>query len=357
MKRIRRKLKAMLGKPSKSPVGRDAVGTLALDGLQEPARTLALDAQARFGRGEFVDALRLVERALAASDSARSLNYLHGCCLDRVGRHEEALAAYEKELRIQPDHAATRARAGQLRQALARPERPKLATRDRPYHTSLPREALLIIQQSLHNYMYRGVPMLKDPFDMALYPMLLWQLKPRTIFEIGSKSGGSGLWFGDLLNSFQLETHVYSVDIVRVDSVTHPRVTFLEGDGRRLGACWSESFLRGLPRPWLVIEDADHVYETSSAVLRFFHPWLQAGEYIVVEDGIISDLAQIPDCDSGPHRAIKEFLGTHGNEYEIDGDYCDFFGYNVTWSSNGFLRKKAPLPGAGTRPGTSPVVT
>ena len=36
-------------------------------------------------------------------------------------------------------------------------------------------------------------PMLKNPFDLALYLLLLRRLKPRTVIEIGSKSGGSGL--------------------------------------------------------------------------------------------------------------------------------------------------------------------
>jgi len=88
-----------------------------------------------------------------------------------------------------------------------------------------------------------------------------------------------------------------------------------------------------------VIEDADHAYETSIAVLNFFHPWLRPQEYIIVEDGIISDLSEIPDCNSGPHRALKEFLAQHREEYDIAADYCDFFGYNVTWCTNGFLCK------------------
>jgi cephalosporin hydroxylase len=49
-------------------------------------------------------------------------------------------------------------------------------------------------RRSAHSsrYTYRGVPMLKNPFDLALYLLLLWRLKPRTVIEIGSKSGGSG---------------------------------------------------------------------------------------------------------------------------------------------------------------------
>ena len=168
--------------------------------------------------------------------------------------------------------------------------------------------------------------MLKNPFDFAIYPVLVWNTKPATIFEIGSKSGGSALWFGDMLESFGINGHVYSLDVVRVTGLTHPKVTFLEGDGRALEKSFTAEFLGGLPRPWLVIEDADHAYETSIAALRFFDPWLKPGEYIVVEDGIISDLEQDPAFNSGPHRALKEMFRTRPGAYEIDGDYCDLFG-------------------------------
>ncbi len=285
------------------------------------------------------EALKACQGLITETGQTTGLPYLLGLCLDRVGRHEEALTAYGQELSLDPNHAEARARFDQLSQALARPVPQRLATHQRTWNTSLPRETLLRIQQSLHNYTYRGVPMLKNPFDFALYPLLLWNLKPRTLIEIGSKSGGSALWFGDLLNDFGVDGHVYSLDIVRVDSVSHPRVTFLEANGRALERTLTTEFLERLPRPWLVIEDADHSYETSSAALRFFHPWLRPGEYIVIEDGIISDLTQDPAYGSGPHRALKEFLAAHAGEYEIDGDYCDFFGYNLTWCTNGFLKR------------------
>lgn len=44
---------------------------------------------------------------------------------------------------------------------------------------------------------YRGSILLKTPFDLALYPKLIWELQPRTILELGSYQGGSGLWFSD----------------------------------------------------------------------------------------------------------------------------------------------------------------
>lgn len=297
------------------------------------------EVRALVSQGKPAQALRVAQRARADAPGTPGLAYVHGFSLDHVGRHEEALEAYKAELAASPGHVEARIRCQQLEAALSRTTADRVPSERRSWHTSLPRPTLLGLQKSLHNYQYRGIPLLKNPFDLALYPMLLWQIKPRTVIEIGSKSGGSGLWLGDLLTSFGIEGHVYSVDIVKVETVSHRRVTFLEGDGRALGETLRQDFLQRLPRPWLVIEDADHAYETSSAVLKFFDPWLQPQEYIVVEDGIISDLSEIADCNSGPHRALKEFLAQHRGEYDIDGDYCDFFGYNLTWCTNGFLRK------------------
>lgn len=292
-----------------------------------------------YNKNQPVEALRAVEQAVAFRIFIPELYYLRAVCLVKVGRCEEALAAAREELRLNPSHLQVRAFIDNLAQAIARPEQAVIPTVQRPWNTSLNRETLMSIQNASHNYAYRGVPMIKNPFDFALYPMLLWNVKPRTIIEIGSKAGGSGLWLGDLMNNFGLEGHIYSLDIVRVDTVSHPRVTFMEGNGRDLGATLSSEFVNSLPRPLMIIEDADHAYETSIGVLEFFHPYLQMGEYIVIEDGIISDIAQDPSYNSGPHRALKEFLGRYSGYYEMDSDYCDFFGYNLTWCTNGFLKK------------------
>src|SRR5205807_6238527 len=59
----------------------------------------------------------------------------------------------------------------------------------------------------------------------------------------------------------------------------------------------------------------------------------------IIEDGIVSDLAEDATCSSGPHRALKEFLARNRGEYQIDTASCDFFGHNLTWCTNGFLKK------------------
>ncbi len=306
--------------------------------MNETVQNLIQHATQWLQKGQAVEALKIVEKALSINSQCPELNYLHCLCLIPLGRHQEALTAAKAELAISPHHPQAKIQVQQLSQSLTR-EIPKIPTNERPWNTTLSPTVLQSIQKGSHDYSYRGVSMIKNPFDFALYPLLIWNLKPKTIIEIGSKNGGSALWFGDLINNFNLECHVFSIDIVQVKEVTHERVTFMEGNGRKLETILSSAWLKTLPRPWLVIEDADHTDETSSAVLGFFHPYLQLGDYIVIEDGIISDLTQDRSYNSGPHRALKRFLAQYSREYEIDQNYCDFFGYNLTWCTNGFLKK------------------
>jgi cephalosporin hydroxylase len=207
---------------------------------------------------------------------------------------------------------------------------------------SLSRLSIENIQTGTMNYSYRGVPTHKSPFDLALYQSLLWDQKPRTLIEIGSKYGGSAIWFSDVLRTYGVDYEVHSIDITRPNTCDVPRVTFYRGDGRNLSATLSDDLLARMPRPLLVIEDADHHPETTLAVLRFFDRWLQPGEYIVVEDGIVDDLFdqdRMEQLQGGPRSAIAEFLGERGCDYEIDAQLCDFFGPNVTWNVNGYLRR------------------
>ena len=162
------------------------------------------------------------------------------------------------------------------------------ATRD--MSSGLPAQVLADIQQGTLGYHYKGVPCLKNPFDLCLYMKLIYELQPRTILEIGSAAGGSAIWFADMQQNYGIEGEVVSIDLKRVRGVEHPRVRFLQGDATSLQGTLDQEFLSSLPRPWLVIEDAAHTYDVTMAVLNFFLAQLRVGEYIIVEDGIVNDL-------------------------------------------------------------------
>jgi cephalosporin hydroxylase len=192
------------------------------------------------------------------------------------------------------------------------------------------------------SYSYKGVPTYKSPFDIALYQLLLWEQKPRTLIEIGSKWGGSALWLSDVLRSYNVDYTIHSVDIHPPEKRKFPGVFFHSGDGRTLADTLSSDLLAQMRRPLMVIEDADHRPATTLSVLRFFDPWLRPGEYIVIEDGIVDDFfdkEQMDQLEGGPRPAIADFLEERGADYEIDARLCDFFGPNVTWNVNGYLRR------------------
>ena len=205
--------------------------------------------------------------------------------------------------------------------------------------SDIPYGLLKSIQRGTMSYRYRDVPMLKNPFDLAIYSLLLAEAQPRTLIEIGSYRGGSAMWLADVAATLGVSIHVYTVDIVKVSGVSHPSVTFLEGNAQDLTPVLTDDFLDAAPRPLLVIEDADHYFRTCLSVLNFFDRWLSAGEYIVVEDGILSDMLVADQYDGGPARAIDEFLKMNRGRYVVDRAYCDYFGHNVTWNTDGFLRR------------------
>lgn len=210
---------------------------------------------------------------------------------------------------------------------------------NRSWRSTQPYALLLSIVRGLTGYTYRGIVTMKHPMDFALYTRLIWELKPKTIFEIGSFHGGSAIWMRDLLKTFDIDGRIISVD---VNPPSPPfmssNITFLRGDANSLGATLTSTLLSEAPRPWLVIEDSNHKDETALAVAQFFDPHLRSGEYLILEDAISTQMGQ--DYAQGPKDAITRFLQERGNAYEIDARYCDFYGQNVTGNPNGYLRRK-----------------
>ncbi len=52
-----------------------------------------------------------------------------------------------------------------------------------------------------HLITYRGVKAIKCPFDYVIYQMMIFDLKPDLIIEIGTNErGGTALYFADLLD-------------------------------------------------------------------------------------------------------------------------------------------------------------
>jgi cephalosporin hydroxylase len=64
-----------------------------------------------------------------------------------------------------------------------------------------------------HKYTYRGIKTIKCPFDYALYQMIIFDVKPDLIIEIGTNHGGSSLYLADMLDIIGKGT-IHTIDIM-----------------------------------------------------------------------------------------------------------------------------------------------
>ena len=165
---------------------------------------------------------------------------------------------------------------------------------------------------------WRGIPVFKSVFDFAIYPMMLWEIRPGSIVELGSGGGGSAVWLCDLLKLLELRGRVVSVDI-RKPSIEFEGVDFLKGDCNRIESVLHFEFLDQLSHPWIVIEDA-HV--NTAGVLRYIRRFLQKGDYVIVEDS------------ENKTSVLTELMREFGSEFLVDTKYTDFFGRNATCSKD-----------------------
>lgn len=204
----------------------------------------------------------------------------------------------------------------------------------------MPFDLIMSMQHGIMNYHYKGIPTLKCPMDMALYMDILWEVKPATLIEIGSWSGGSAIWFADVLGNYGLEdTRILSLDIKPVTDISDPRVTYGYIDSAKAQETLDSAFFSQLAHPYLIIEDSSHMYEHTLSVLKAIDPHLHAGDYVIIEDGIIHHQKGRPRYNGGPLRSVEEFLAEHGDSYELDRARCDYYGQNVTWNTDGFIRR------------------
>lgn len=208
----------------------------------------------------------------------------------------------------------------------------------RSFKTPFPPEVLASIQKGVLRYRYKGIPCLKSPVDLEIYLKLLWDLKPRTIIEIGSKHGGSAVFFSDIAQIFGLNAHVYSIDL-EPPSIEDARITFLQGDVNHLDTTFAEHGLSNCPRPWYVNEDSAHTYQGCLAALHVLADEMQPGDMLAMEDGNLVELGLSDRFDGGPSRAIAEFFEARPGVFEIMTDLCDMFGQNATYNPNGYLRR------------------
>ncbi len=168
----------------------------------------------------------------------------------------------------------------------------------------------LLMSQGTHSLIkWKDLDLYKTAYDLVIYWMLISELKPKTIIEYGSGSGGSAIWLADISSAMGLDIDVISYDI-KPPNILHPKVDFVSLD-------LAQDFVI-LERWWgkkLVIEDA-HV--NVKEVFLETDLRLREGDYLIIEDS------------EGKQSEITDFISDAKNTYKVDNFYLDFFGRNTT---------------------------
>ena len=184
-------------------------------------------------------------------------------------------------------------------------------------------EMSVVLSQGTHSvFHWKNYIAFKSVFDLAIYSMLITELKPNIIIEIGSGKGGSAIWLADMMKILGLEPKVYSYDINK-PNINYPGVNFFQFDLNNLDN--KEEFPKS--EDWtgvkLVIEDA---HANIPTVLNTIDDKLNKGDYFVVED---SDVKQ---------KELKSFILKSKNNYLLDKYFLDFFGRNGTSAKNSIFK-------------------
>ena len=221
---------------------------------------------------------------------------------------------------------------------------------EREDRCDIPVESWQTLLTNTYLQTWKGILLNKGVTEIGIYPMILHEIKPKTIIEIGAFNGGSAVWLADNLEMFGVDGSVYSIDIdlslLDEKAKDNPRVNFLEGDCNNLNAVLPKKMLEKLPHPWLVIEDA-HV-NLLGVVEYFHHNGLTSRDYLIVEDtsqfmwDYWSDNWDDKEENAKGRQKMSDlraWLLEHENEYLIDTYYQDIYGYNGSKNWNSILKK------------------
>jgi cephalosporin hydroxylase len=216
------------------------------------------------------------------------------------------------------------------------------------------------IRDGIYKSHYRGVPIQKFPFDYLIYQMILHEVKPDLIIEIGTMWGGSALYFADLMDAMNIEGgEVHTIDIVDLErrrqadakeypeAASNPEYPKIINSNSRI-----KTFTGGFQsydldnckkfNKILVIDDGSHKYEEVLEALNKFEKVVSIGSYFIVEDGNALELElskeHIEYLNGGPLRAIVAFLNKSVS-FTMDLNWCDMYGINSTYNTYGYLKK------------------
>jgi cephalosporin hydroxylase len=180
-------------------------------------------------------------------------------------------------------------------------------------------------QKHSYTFTWLGRPMIQLPEDVLRLQEVIFRLQPDVIVETGVAHGGSLVFYASLCQLIG-KGRVVGVDIEirphnRAAIEAHPLrpfITLIEGSAT---AAATVDQVRAAIQPGervMVLLDSNHSYAHVSEELRLYAELVTPGSYLVVQDGIMQDLSDVPGgrpawIQDNPARAARDFAAVRAD--------------------------------------------
>lgn len=190
---------------------------------------------------------------------------------------------------------------------------------------------------------FLGVRCEKSVSDMWNYQEILTCLRPSLIVEFGTHSGGSALYFAEIMKLVSPRGRVLTVDIdhSRVNEVARRNkwIEFLQSDTAAPAVVDRIRTLRAeYSGKVFFILDSDHTKSHVFDELVQLRNVSAPGDYVIVEDSNINGHPVLPGWGEGPYEALEAYFSQYPDDYEQDTMRENKFGFS--FAPKGFLIRR-----------------
>jgi cephalosporin hydroxylase len=193
--------------------------------------------------------------------------------------------------------------------------------------------------RNFDNVKWLGHPIWQNVLDLWTIQETIAEIRPSLLVECGTNRGGSSLFYAHLFDLMG-QGEIVTIDVERLHSLSHPRITYLLGSSTAPGIVETvQTRVAATPGPVMVILDSDHSEHHVRRELDLYAPFVGLGSYCLVQDGVIDLVRGFEPGRPGPLPAIEDFLRTT-KDFELDRERTDRF--LITHHPKGWLKRVGP---------------
>ena len=209
-------------------------------------------------------------------------------------------------------------------------------------------------QKYSYTFSWMGRPIIQLPEDMVRMQEVIYRVQPDVIIETGVAHGGSLIYYASLCKAME-KGRIIGIDVeIRShnrsaieDHELSPLITLLEGSSVAPEVVRQVHSLVTAEETVLVSLDSNHTRQHVLNELEAYHELVTKDSYIVVTDGIMKDLYDVPRGKpewrwDNPCAAAVEFAKSH-REFVLEQPMWPFnessLAQDVTHWPNAWLRR------------------